>query len=141
MKEGVGTGLISVSPSFNEEGLSHADAYYLNTEGFVSKQGDLLSAKLGSEFEGMNVLTAGDKVSNMLESKKCLLAKYEFIHECLEHSVTGERVIMTHIESWFFKVTETLKMKCLRELSFTKFRPSLNLKTQEEVDEQAQKLA
>lgn len=43
-------------------------------------------------------------------------------------------------DSWFMRVTDKLKMKCLQELAHVKYVPTLNLKTSEETHKDFEKL-
>jgi len=76
----------------------------------------------------------------LLDASKTVLLKYQYEYEYTRVIQTKERVMLTNLESWFFKVTESLKQKCFEELAFTKFRPKLNMKSPSEVDKDYNKL-
>jgi hypothetical protein len=47
---------------------------------------------------------------------------------------------MRSMDSWFIQVSDSNKMKCLKELAHVKFIPPLNLKTTEETHKDFEKL-
>lgn len=47
---------------------------------------------------------------------------------------------MLTMDSWFMRISDTLRMKALQELSHTRFIPKLNLKTSEELHAEYEKL-
>ena len=71
------------------------------------------------------------KLIEMLGSNKFLNFKQHT--EQFENVQTQEKVHLLTLDSWFMRIPDKLRYKCLQELAHVKFSPALNLKTSEQV--------
>ena len=68
----------------------------------------------------------------MLKEEGNLLTTLKYENIYYANVKTGERIITRTVPSWFMKVSEKLKMRCLQELASIKYVPKLNLKSTEQ---------
>lgn len=71
-------------------------------------------------------------ILKLLEESGRLFRSFKYQNTIYKEKSTEERVIMLTKDSWFLRVTDRLKMRCLQELAHVKYTPALNLKTTEE---------
>jgi valyl-tRNA synthetase len=139
VKSGIGTCIAPVNPAHDLVSLEHAEMFNLSTKGFVDKQGYFKADLLGSEYENVSVLETGNEVvSNLLSDS--ILTSFTYLHTFKKVLPSNERALMISLDSWFFKLSESLKMNSLSQLALTKFRPKLNMKSAEEVDSDNERL-
>lgn len=79
-------------------------------------------------------------VLKLLEDQGRLFRTFKYQNTLYREKSTGERVLMLTKDSWFFRVTDRLKMRCLQELAHVKYVPALNLKTTEETHQDLERL-
>ena len=65
-------------------------------------------AKLSVKAESTN-----DMIIKHLDSKGDLFRSFKFENSAFKDKETGERVLMLTKDSWFMRVTDKLKMRCL----------------------------
>lgn len=76
----------------------------------------------------------------MLENSGNLLTSYPYQNQFFKITDTGERVILRSQKSWFIRVSDQLKSRCIDELSTVNFCPSLNVKDSEQVHKDYEKI-
>ena len=69
-----------------------------------------------------------------------MFRSFKYENAAYKERETGERVLMLTKDSWFMRVTDKLKMRCLQELAHVKYVPQLNLKTTEETHVEAERM-
>ena len=73
-----------------------------------------------------------EAVIKVLESEGKLFRTFKYESVAFKDNMTGERILMLTKDSWFMRVTDRLKMRCMQELAHVKYVPGLNMKTSEE---------
>ena len=137
----IGTGINIVSPLSSIHDLELADIYNLNIESYLTKDG-LFTGELHHELENCSPFKKGNEiVEKLLKKSKSSLLSYDYEIEYTRVKNTKERVMLNSIDSWFFRIPESLRQRCFEELAYTKFRPKLNMKNPEEVDRDYEELS
>ncbi len=108
----------------------------------MSKDGCLdLKGRFRQDMFGLSAkfakLSVKDESTNQMllrhmDSEGHLFRSFKYENGAFKDKETGERVLMLTKDSWFMRVTDRLKMRCLQELAHVKYVPPLNLKTTEE---------
>lgn len=128
---GTGSGFVPVNPAHSIDDNEHAEMFHLPTKGFVNKSGEYKHEFLGDAFKGKTIEDE-DFIYQMLKEK--VLCRYEDTYETYKVKASKEPAIMISLDAWFVKLDESIRMKILNELPFVKYRPSLNIKDQAEID-------
>lgn len=136
-----GTGIECIAPAHDLESLKVAYHYGLPKEGYVDENGKF-TEEMGPIFAGLSVFDEDTNklMANMMDEEERLLIQYHYKNEFYQTTKNEERVILRSSKNWFLQISEALKMRCLEELSTTKFVPKLNLKDTEETHEDYKKL-
>jgi isoleucyl-tRNA synthetase len=72
---------------------------------------------------------ANEFMIKLLKEENALFYSFKYQRIEYKHNKTKEKIIMRTTDSWYMKISDQLKMKCLRELATIKYVPALNLKT------------
>ena len=138
-----GTGVNAVIPGHDIDSLKVASAYpHLEKAGCVDTQGRLRGMEGVQGLNGLDVRedATSDTVLKTLERAGALFRSFKYQNTYLKENKTGERILMLTKDSWFMRVGDRLKMRCLQELAHVKYVPGLNLKSTEETHKDHQEL-
>jgi isoleucyl-tRNA synthetase len=113
-----GTGANAVVPGHDVESLKIASEYPT-----ISKDGCLdLNAKIRTDIFGLPSDIAGKSIKNeatneaiikYLDHSGHLFRSFKYQNSTYKDKDTGERVVMLTKDSWFMRVSDKLKMRCL----------------------------
>ena len=136
-----GTGADCISPAHDLDSLKIAYHYGLEKSGYVTEEG-LFDDKLGPVYENLSVFSEDTNklIAGMLREDDRLFTQYPYKNEFFEHEKTGEKIILRSQKSWFVNISDKMKMRCMEELSTTRFVPKLNLKDTEETHQDYKKM-
>lgn len=111
IKSSFGTGINPVCPLSSIHDLDIAEKYNLPIESFLTKDG-VFTDELGSEFDGTNPFNKGNEIcEELIKSNGSSFLNYQYEYPYNRVSSTKERVLLNPLDSWFFKITESLKKK------------------------------
>lgn len=139
-----GTGLNLICPahdnySKDEEENHIARKYNLSMKGYIDENNNFCKS-LGLYFHNTYYHINGNKkIIDKLKSKNALILSYEYENMYYTSKKSGERISIRTIPSWFLKIDENLKNKCLKELSMVKFHPELNFDEMKNKNQQKKK--
>lgn len=129
-----GTGVNAVIPGHDIDSLKVSSVYnHIEKSGCLDTNGTL-QMPLIPGLNGLDVRKeeSSDTVIKTLEKAGGLFRSFKYQNSFLKDSKSGERVLMLTKDSWFMRVGDRLKMRCLQELAHVKYVPGLNLKSTEE---------
>jgi isoleucyl-tRNA synthetase len=106
-----GTGINPICPLSSLHDLELADTFNLPSESFISQDGKFTN-DLGPELDNLNPFTQGnDVVVELLTKNNKLLLSYEYEHTYTRIKDSKERVLLTSLDAWFFRISDSLRQK------------------------------
>lgn len=102
-------------PGHDVDSLKIAQVYNIEKSGCVDLDGKFKSDDVGTRFAKLNVKDekTNEFIIKSLDQDDFLFRSFKYQNVGFRDNTNGERIVMLTKDSWFMRISDKLKMRCL----------------------------